>query len=254
MIFWLLSRDEPPGDESSWLSPRETVRLREFRVEKRRSDWKAGRFTAKQLLKKVFENESGGCPPLSHLEILRERSGAPYVALAPEATPFGGTEPGGRFPLSLTISHSNGTGFAGLLSWRKPETNGWPIGADLEWIEPRSRLFVEDFFVERERDIVFAAREDEQPLLANLIWSAKEAALKALKYGLTIDTRDVRVFFERRPDALPFPGPEGGGWQPLEFEMSSRIPRTANRFAGFWTVRQGFVLTLAALNERKTSS
>jgi 4'-phosphopantetheinyl transferase len=73
------------------------------------------------------------------------------------------------------------------------------IGCDLEVIEPRSRRFVLDYFTDAEAAEVAAASRSDRDLLANLVWSAKESALKALRTGLRRDTRTVEV----RVDSVP---------------------------------------------------
>ena len=67
------------------------------------------------------------------------------------------------------------------------------VGCDLELVEPRSALFVRDYFTAAERERVAAAPAREHDELANLIWCAKESALKVLRTGLRRDTRSVEV-------------------------------------------------------------
>ncbi|MCG3193654.1 MAG: hypothetical protein DIJKHBIC_02908 [Thermoanaerobaculia bacterium] len=250
MIEWLLNSKRPPGDESQWLSPREASRLSQFRIEKRKADWKLGRYTAKVLLARVLLEREGDEPPLSSIEILRKPSGAPLVRLSPDARPLSsGLLPGAPIPVSLSLSHSNAAGLAAVLANEGLQT--WHAGADLEWIEPRSARFVEDFFVRHEADAVFSAPEERRPLLANLFWSAKEAVLKALELGLTADTRDVRVTLSRTDEAPEELRPAGGGWEPFTVELASRLKRFPGAVFGFWKQQDGYVLTLSVLSETR---
>jgi 4'-phosphopantetheinyl transferase len=99
--------------------------------------------------------------------------------------------------------------------------------------ESRSGAFVGDFLTEGE---VVAVRRlaagRARDVAANLIWSAKEAAMKVLKVGLRADTRDVEVEREglRRPD----------GWMAL-----SMTHRDGSAFSGWWRRDGEFALTIA---------
>jgi phosphopantetheinyl transferase (holo-ACP synthase) len=151
------------------------------------------------------------------------------------------------------LSHSNAAGFAAVL-WRERERveapgMDWQVGADLEWIEPRSRRFVEDFFVEHEVEAVFSAQENRQPFLANFFWSAKEAVLKALKLGLTADTRDVRITMTRSDPVPEELRPEGDGWEAFSVDLAPRLKRSPSSIHGFWKEQDNYVLTLSVLSE-----
>ena len=75
------------------------------------------------------------------------------------------------------------------------------VGCDLELVEPRTPGFVADFLTAAEQQSV-ASRPDPDAA-ANLIWSAKESALKVLQTGLRRDTRSVEVAVdEPRDDGL----------------------------------------------------
>jgi len=72
---------------------------------------------------------------------------------------------------------------------------GIEVGVDLELVESRSTLFVQDYFTDAERRVALTG-ESADPLLTNLIWSAKESALKVLRTGLRRDTRSVEITLE----------------------------------------------------------
>src|SRR5690349_14574460 len=97
-IYWLEQgqRDLPLSDD--WLSADEAVRLDGMRFEKRRADWRLGRWTAKLAIS-VYYNAP--CRPdcLRRFEIRPETSGAPNVWI-------------GRRPAPLTISLSHSAGSA----------------------------------------------------------------------------------------------------------------------------------------------
>ena len=74
----------------------------------------------------------------------------------------------------------------------------------------------------------------DRPLIATLIWSAKESTLKAIKKGLSLDTRTVVIRVEE------FAG--DAGWNKLGAECidSGRI------MPGWWRTEDGMVFTIVA--------
>ena len=176
--YWIeqQERDVPSGD--LWLSRNERLRSETIRIPKRLSDWRLGRWTAKLAIASVYSLDVE-LTTLATIEIRATESGAPEALLRDELVPF-------------TISLSHSTGHA--LSVIAPP--GASVGCDIEKIEARSSAFVEDYFTVDEQQAFLASPDDTKPLLANLIWSAKESALKALQVGLRADTRSVQVMIE----------------------------------------------------------
>jgi 4'-phosphopantetheinyl transferase len=148
--------DVPPDD--GWLGPRELGVLERLRFPRRRETWRLGRFAVKRLLGDV--------------EVLPSPEGPPRA--------FRGDSP---LPLSLSLSHRDGVAVC------VAAPGDVALGCDVERIEPRSAAFLADFLTESER----AAAAVSPELLANLMWSAKESALKALRVGLARDTRELEV-------------------------------------------------------------
>ena len=74
---------------------------------------------------------------------------------------------------------------------------------------------------------------EERDVAANLIWSAKESALKVLRIGLRRDTRS--------PGSLTLTVPRGDGWGELTVGTSD-----GTVFPGWWRRDGRFVLTVAA--------
>jgi 4'-phosphopantetheinyl transferase len=212
-VSWLLVRAEEVPADDGWLTPAERIQLAALTVPPRRADWRLGRWAAKHALAAFL-----GVSPDS-IEIRTAPDGAPEAFL------------GGRpAPAALSLSHRAGRALCAVAP------AGTALGCDLELIEPRSDLFVQDFFTTAERAVVDRAPAAERPRLANLLWSAKESALKALRTGLTLDTRSVEV---RLLDA----GAEAAeaGWSPLAVHSRD----TAETFSGGWRQDDGFVLTVA---------
>ena len=111
------------------------------------------------------------------------------------------------------------------------------LGADLEVIEPRADSFVEDYFTPGEQQRVPSLPLSQQAWAVTLIWSAKEAALKALGKGLRLDTRSVEVGWsaDNPADALGW----NAGWVESEYFANRRVML-------YWRQMEGQVLTLAA--------
>ncbi len=148
-----------------------------LRVPVRRRDFVHGRWVAKHLLSAHLEEVYGRTVALDAIEVERDADGVPraHVRGPWRVDPAFG----------VSISHRHGAVLAATMPGRDVG-----IGADLERIEPRSRALVEDFFAASEIAAVDAAADPA--LVANTVWSAKEAVLKALHLGLSVDTRRVR--------------------------------------------------------------
>ena len=240
-IEWLFG-PPPEGlpESSSWLSTAELERLARFRFEKRRSDWLLGRYTAKTLALGALERRGERREGLRSIEIVPEPSGAPVVRATASAA---------RLPVSLSLSHSAGRSLAALLFTDLPAGAGCSVGADLEFVEPRSDGFVRGFLTDAERAEVVSLPERGRAARASGIWSAKEAVLKALKLGLTVDSWKVECLLE--PREVPDPGalaPEGFPWRRFSVRCAPDILPAGGgkaRFLGFWSEEAGYVLTLA---------
>ena len=279
MIHWLLqSLDDCPeilrGDAPlAWLSPAEQQRT--FKAEKRRRDWLLGRWTAKNLVQRYLVQTMGDALALDTIVIGADADGAPYASCQ------------GRLPISLSISHSHGTAFCGLIEivglseyeikgleigdWELRSSAQSPIsnlqspnlpisqslsrpslGCDLELIEPREGNFLDSFFTVEEMMAVRALRERDVAqgdILATAIWSGKEAVLKALREGLRIDTRRITCRFDGF-DAPP------QAWTPftvvVDAGLAAQFPGV---WSGWWRVTDQFVLTTTMLDcEERTAT
>jgi len=110
------------------------------------------------------------------------------------------------------------------------------LGVDLEIVEKRSAGFVADYSLRPNKPGCVlnwtAAGRTAGTFAANLMWSAKEAALKVLRVGLRADTRTVLVHVDEsvRPD----------GWGALVMETVR-----GEVFPGWWRRDGIFLLTIA---------
>jgi 4'-phosphopantetheinyl transferase len=164
----------PAGGE--WLGPLEREACARLRLPKRKGDWLLGRWTAKQLVRSWLRRQGRAVPEPAEIQVVAAPDGAPELHLGHD----------GGAPLALSISHSGGLALAAV-------TRRTAVGCDVEAIEQRTTAFIEDYFTLAEARRVLALPEAHRVLAANLVWSAKESALKALRQGLRLDTRCVEV-------------------------------------------------------------
>ena len=203
--------DVPVGE--AWLGAREREVVRALRVEKRRVEWLLGRWAAKCAVGAW----SGAAP--ERIEILAAADGAPEPIVE-----------GRRAPLALSLSHRHGRAIATVTE------GGTAVGCDLELREPRSPAFVNQWLAESERELVSAAGAAGPELVANLVWSAKEAATKVRREGLRLPVRSATV----RLDGLDVEG--AGRWRRLRVDWGDEAPTTT----GWWRAEPRWVVVIAA--------
>lgn len=216
-----------------FLSDVERQHFTTLRMPKRQRDWLVGRWTAKRLIQSYVEQNLGFTASLHSISIHNAADGAPFVRVAT-------AEHRAVESLGLTISHSAGHGFCAISS--APII---AVGADIEFIERRSPHFVADYFTDSEEDQL-PQSGNARDAAVTTIWSAKEAVLKALRLGLSVDTRRVSCHLHGRGDA---------GWSPFSATCDSLLGnlgwlgqgQQSLKLSGWWQRRGPFVLTVAAL-------
>ena len=202
--------------DDAWLSPREAAWIARMRYPKRRTEFRLGRWTAKNALA-LHLGRGHSADALRTIEIDRAGDGAPAPLV--EGLPAGAY-------VTMTDRADQAVCLVG--------PPGTALGCDLEVVEPRSDAFVADFLTPTEQRLVAGAGDgDARDVLANLVWCGKESALKVLRTGLRRDTRSVEV-------SLPG-GPAVDGWSPLSVRASEGAV-----FPGWWQRFGAFVLTVAA--------
>ncbi|MBQ9970571.1 MAG: 4'-phosphopantetheinyl transferase superfamily protein [Elusimicrobiaceae bacterium] len=162
----------PPAD--GILSEREGAFYQTLRFPKRRTEWLGGRFALKTLVAQILQ-----LTDLREIEVLPQADGKPTLAVH-----------GQESPLSFSITHSHGYAVAAV-------SQTYPlIGIDLERIEKRIDAWARDFFHSSE-----ITGEGEEFLTA--LWTQKEALVKLLGTGLSLNSYEVRCvngsaqFFDR---------------------------------------------------------
>ena len=176
----------------AWLSPSEAAWSGRMRYPKRRTEYLVSRWTAKHALATVFGLDAEPAT-LARIEVRPRPTGAPMACLD-------------GAPLPISISSTDRADWA-VCTLGDPSLG---LGCDLELVEPRTAGFVRDYFRPAEVAAVVAAGPEQHDLMANLIWSAKESALKVLQTGLRRDTRSVEVTLAGWPAVDPAPPPADG--------------------------------------------
>ncbi len=224
MIYWTLKEAE--GDllglladlNQNILSEDEIARYTQMKIEKRKKEWVLGRMTAKALL------SSNGLPyagqSMASIWIDNQPEGAPYL-------------PNGKVSGSLSISHRENIAVAAFTPLESTF-----LGIDLEKIESREMSFVEDFFTQAELDFTLKLSGEAQTIWITLVWSAKEAVLKAWQKGLRLDTRSIQIY--PIDPALLISHPHT--WQPINWKTN--ITGYPHCWLG-WQRWNDFILTLA---------
>lgn len=90
-----------------------------------------------------------------------------------------------------------------------------------------------------------AAPPESRDLLVTLIWSAKEAALKALRLGLTVDTRSISCTIGASEKAY--------GWACIDIACDQRRLglSVTPMLSGCWRIMNDYVLTVAATSAER---
>jgi 4'-phosphopantetheinyl transferase len=242
---WLVHLQRtPPPDGDAWLAAAERRLQERLTVAPRRRDWRLGRWAAKAALRAALD-ATGRAPrgattdPAFHarLAVLPDADGAPVAYLD-----------GAPLPWPVSLTHRGGLAACAVAP------AGVAVGCDLELVEPRSPAFVADYLTAAERRLVeSAANPADAALRANLLWSSKESALKALRTGLTRDTRS----FEVRPVLEADGEGQERAWLALKARNVSSATgpnptqvyatgeTSASSFTGWWRrVAAGVVLTV----------
>jgi 4'-phosphopantetheinyl transferase len=184
-----------------------------MRIAKRRGDYLLGRWTAKCAI----ATRISPAPPLVAIAVRASDDGAPEAFLD-----------GSPLAFTVSLSHSAGRALAAV------RCGGAALGADLERVEPRSALLVDNFFTADEAAQVAACHPDQRDRAITLIWSAKESALKARRTGLREDPRSVHVDVG---DGIPAPD---ASWRALRVAIDG----APDALTGWWRDDTGYVLTV----------
>jgi 4'-phosphopantetheinyl transferase len=220
-VRWLARGEATIPAGTDWLDDVERRRAAGMRYTKRRTEYLLRRYAGKSAVAAAV-----GLPDdpaaLGRIAVLNAPTGAPYVQVD------------GR-RLAMDVSLTDRAGWAVCLVG----ADLGAVGCDLEIVEPRSPGFVADFLTGDEQAVVAAAGAlggQARDAAANLVWSAKESALKVLRTGLRADTRTVEVAL---PDVAPL-AQASAGWKPLT------VTTVLGVLPGWWRRDGVFLLTVVA--------
>jgi 4'-phosphopantetheinyl transferase len=219
---WMALGEEQIPQADDWLTPHEVAVAAGMRFTKRRREYLLRRWVCKQAVA-----AAAGLPvdleSLARIEVRNHPTGAPFVH-APGA------------PSGLEVALTDRAGWAVCMVGAAHGR----LGCDLELVEPRSVSFVADFLTPFERDWMTTLPVTDRDAAANLVWSAKESALKVLQTGLRRDTRSVEVRI-----TSPWTDSLGGAmpdrWSALEVRLAE-----GGVLPGWWRRDGRFLLTVAS--------
>ncbi len=229
MISWLIqSQTNMPqfaeGADNGFLSTVESERLLTLKTAKRQRDWLLGRWTAKQLLQTLMWQMDGVLWPLESIAITNDDDGVPFCKIAVSNRHY-----------TISISHSHD--YALVAAIDKPDVR---LGVDMERIKVRPDGFPETYFTMTEMGLGRCLWGPDRAVWETAVWSAKEAVLKALHLGLSVDTRSVSCLIKPL-GCLP------QGWIPFGIEgANGRFSSKAQTLRGWWQVYEEFVVTVVA--------
>ena len=198
-VYWLEQSQADVPDANDWLSSQELLRLDRLVFPKRHSDWRLGRWTAKNAVASCMQMAGIS---LAEIEIRAAKSGAPEVFLR-----------GSPLRITISLSHRDGIAACALV------LEIARLGCDLETVEPHGEAFLADYFTAQEQEFIRGGQDRD--CLAAILWSAKESALKLLGEGLRMDTRAVVVSLS---------GASREGWNALQVRHQS----SGEIFQGWW--------------------
>ena len=220
---WWAGHEDALPEGLEWLSARERARCDVMRFTKRRNEYLLRRWVGKRTVAARVGLDTDPAA-LARIEVLNRMTGAPYVEIA-----------GALAPWDISLSDRAGCAVAVIGGATTGEAPA--LGIDLEVVEPRSEGFVTDFLTPAEQDWVRGPATEDPRLghdaAANLVWSAKEAALKVLRVGLRADTRSVEITVESEP--------RGDGW--ARFAAAQQIGQV---MPGWWRRDGVYLLTVCA--------
>jgi len=151
----------PPAQDI--LSQREQAFYATLKLPKRKNEWLGGRIALKKLISTQTDL------PACQIEVLPQPdNGKPLLLLS-----------GKKSALPFSITHSHGYAVAAVSPTSKY------IGIDLEKVAPRIEAWKQDFFHPSE-----LTADGDKFLTA--LWTKKEAVVKMLGTGLTLNSFDVR--------------------------------------------------------------
>jgi len=147
-------------------------------VAKRANEWLAGRVALKRTVQRALASNGDKAPDRNSIRIVQDNLGNPSAEIAGKA--------GDKWN-EISLSHSNGMAFAAA----SVPGAFQGLGVDIEKVEKRKKAWINDYFTPEE--ISSAGDNHDQWARLTMLWSLKEAFVKAIGAGLRFDLRDIQV-------------------------------------------------------------
>lgn len=147
----------------------------------KREDWLMGRMASKCAIQGYVGTVTGSAIDLSCIEIISGTGLPPTFTLLSPVISLGD-------PTFLTLSHSHGIAVAQVCARRGIEG----VGVDVERVRTFKETTLRAFLADEEYER-WCIGSDSLPLHATLLWSIKEAYLKAIGVGLHMHPKRVVI-------------------------------------------------------------
>lgn len=185
MLTIVTIREILKASPTTWLSAGETKELSTKPTHKR-STWQLGRFAAKQAIRRFLHWRYQASHPLRDIQIMRAPGAKPHFELA-QSSPRVPADLAGQ--IDLSISHAGNVGVADIALI---QSDGL-VGVDVERIRHFKAETVNSFLTAEERELLSCGPVEHYDQLATLMWSVKEAYLKARGIGIVQHPNTISV-------------------------------------------------------------
>lgn len=209
------------------LAPSELKHFLEFKILKRKTEWLGGRIAAKIAFSRL-------CPSaqLNSIIIQNKPNGAPVIN---QPQRHRGTEINDWQYLS--ISHSGNYAIAVI--------SKYPVGIDIEEIVPRDPVLYSIAFTKYETELInFFDREQKDEYVTRL-WTCKEALLKVLQKGLTVDLNNIEIYLNKDGKADFKINSINKGLQPLVKSIEYEVIHFLKNISLFTLKKETYIISIA---------
>lgn len=173
-----------------------------FKIEKRKQDWLAGRIAAKKVVQDLLFRKGLSYLDLPAIQISKSSTGRPVVFLTELLKSSSSSSFFALKTLDISISHSNQKACATAV--QSSPIHNWNfkcmrrIGIDLEKMDPLDPAIIPIALTDHEQSQIETMQGEPKISAFYAIWTAKEALLKALDLGLSVDLLELEVKFVKK--------------------------------------------------------
>lgn len=149
----------------------------------RAKSWLSGRIAAKAAIRDYYYSQKVKIPYWKDIVISNKNSGQPYFIITNPSLKDYSKE------TAISISHNEEYALAEIGNILKDGL----VGIDIERLRSFSNLVIENFLAPSEKKFIQSLREEERDFHTTLIWSYKEAYLKARGLGLRKRPDEIQI-------------------------------------------------------------